>query len=260
MAYNNLTRVTLKGKTFNDIAPGLKKLSDKYKKGYMYIIYFKEDEYKVVVSISSVTNYNAFTIDLFAEHIQRAISNHDRKRAVVDYLQPPLYITLEAYKPYCSKLARDMSKSWSVFEYDDLVQDANLCIVTLYKKGYYVNDLIVRRTFINHCLMYLRKHRVTNDVSLDDYIESKDENTLSYEDVLRDEHMDEVFDDIHCNSCKDDTFQYIKNYIISILGVRGFEQLYRDYGTGTTSDWSRKNMQTIKKHIKKDGIKRSWFE
>lgn len=269
MAYNALTRVTITAPDATSMEQSLRPLLDKYTYAYMFIVYYKNNTYKAVISISSVDTNNTYGLASFIWSITCNIAKHEalsddnkNKERIVYFVQPPLNITLVSYDPLCRKLAYTMSKRWSCFTYDDLLQDCRLCICDLYNRGYYVNNWLIQRTFVNKCLQWIRKHKASfSDVSMNTVINTyKNENTITYNDVLEDKQTSETFDNIETDSLKQYMYQCIKDFIVENIGQRGYEQLLRDYGNKTTTNWSRLTVRDIKRKMKRQGITKNTFQ
>ena len=58
MAYNALTRLTFTAPDAASMEQSLRPLLDKYTYAYMFIVYYKNNTYKAVISISSVESNN----------------------------------------------------------------------------------------------------------------------------------------------------------------------------------------------------------
>ena len=55
-------------------------------------------------------------------------------------------------------------------------------------------------------------------------------------------------------------YQCIKDFIVESIGQRGYEQLLRDYGNKTTTNWSRLTVRDIKRKMKRQGITKNTFQ
>lgn len=265
MAYNALTRVTVTASDATSMEQSLRPLLDKYTYAYMFIVYYKNNTYKAVISISSIDKNNTYGMASFVWSITSNIAKHSDSKSqdrIVCFVQPPLTVTLDSYDPLCRKLAYNMSKRWSCFTYDDLLQDCRLCICDLYKRGYYVNNWLIQRTFVNKCLQWIRKHKQSlNDISINTFISTcKNEGTITYNDVLEDKRTSDTFDNIETDSLKHYMYQCIKDFIIQNIGQRGYEQLLRDYGNKTTTNWSRLTVRDIKRKMQRQGITKNTFQ
>lgn len=230
---------------------------------YSYVTYANYSDEKlsgwtIVCHISQTDFLNTISVKKATEDICKTIEDTISKesvRYVIGYAQPPLELLLETLEPLVKKLALEQRNHWPI-EFEDLCQMCRLCICTLYRGGYYVHKALIRRTFINSVLQYLKPDRYKPLlVSLDNtsYCDESN-NRLTIEDTLID--YDEFYkqEDLEDEQVNKEVLDEMKKVVVDIIGQRQYDQMLREYGNKMTTNWSRKTMQTIKNELKAKGI------
>ena len=230
---------------------------------YSYLVCAK---YKNGEKVGLVINYNFSQTDsyntihcdeqLIDTIVRTVIDNLDNNKYVVGYKQPSAEIMILAYEPLMCKLAKQQSERWNVLEYDDALSIAKIVMYKLYRKGYYIHKQVFIRAFYNEVLLELRQYKNEPDIiSIDNIIfEDSEDKTITYLETLYDKTLELEQEEKEHHEIVMAMFGRVKELIISFSSERQFEQLLREYGSKTTTQWSRKKMQTIKNKFKKLGI------
>lgn len=163
---------------------------------------------------------------------------------------------LELFSPYLIKLSKYHYSRWKTyFDYEDILQEANLVLLTLYRQGYYINKFLLARSVSNAINMKLRKRRnEAETIYLDDVFNGSDSDKgLTIGDTIEDEtqHIEEDY----CNECYNKClYDKVKEIIVVRYGPRTFDQLLSDYGGQHTTSITRRSMQIIKQYFKQRNI------
>lgn len=206
--------------------------------------------------------YNTFTKEDCIHDTLIAIANDKQDgKYIILFKQPPLEMQIKMYIPYIKKLAQIQSQRWKMLEYDDVYSTCMLTCVKLYKRGYYLNKWLIKKSFENDILMLLRKRRHAPEVlSLEQIMYNSDsDDDVKLEDMLEDKRIEAKIQDEEESQLIHAIFLKVKELIVADIGERQFDQLFRDYGNKHTTNSSRKQMQTIKQRFDKQGITKMTF-
>lgn len=225
-----------------------------------YAVYEKEKlkGWSVHCHISQTNSYNTINVsnavDKICETIDELLSKETTKY-IIGYEQPPLNLLITILDPLVRKLAREQSNYWPI-EYDDLCQMCRLVICTLYRSGYYIHKSLVRRAFINYVLQYLRPERYKPlMMSLDEPVARDDEgHELTAAETVVDQMALDQQEEEEEREVELQVIQEQKDLIISIIGVRQWDQMVREYGNKSTTNWSQKKTFDIKRKLSQAGI------
>lgn len=234
---------------------------------YSYIIYDKDNVYRVIVLVSQTLPYNTLHIDNVIDNVIDFICNeHDPtlqlSQNVIGYEQPPLEILLETYKPLIYKLSLQQYHMWPQVELEDLIQMCNLRICVLYQQGYYIHKNLLSRSFANAVLMFLRPEKYKpQTVSLDEISKGKDEETaVNIAETIEDEHaneeMNEVLDEVDGITFEDLVNQECKQIVLEFISPRMYDQWMIEYNTKTVSRQTASQVNALKSKLKMLGISR----
>lgn len=236
---------------------------------YSYIVYAKYNKNKfehwsIQYNISQNECYNTLSPEQVAKDIADKIINYNEndKQYVIGYNQPPLDIMVKLYSPLVLKLALVQHERWQYLEIDDLYQMCMLSMCKLYNKGYYLHKDVLRKCFNNDVLMHIRKNKNSPIIiSLDDiYFASGDnDGDIKVEDVIEDLDSTNDIVDIEELDAKESEYNDKRSVIIELIGDRQYDQLLREYGNKTTTNWSRKTVYRLKERLRKLGIDESMF-
>lgn len=231
---------------------------------YSYLIYstYKETMFtgwEVEFLVSQDDKYNTLPIDDVAIDVIKTILK-DKKQTehsyVVGYKQPSIDIMCDVYEPCIKKLARVQKQHWPQFEYEDLCQICRLVMVTLYKKGYYINKLLLEKSFINYILMQLRKERYKPIIVGFDAVFSRCEGQedITFADIMPD--INEMYEqqDKEDEEEQKEIDKMHKETIIKYIGQRRYDQLVREYGSKTTSSAGTRTIYVLKEKLRRDGL------
>lgn len=231
---------------------------------YSYIVYRQTDDYLIQYNLSQQTRYNTLPSEQVCDEICNIICNDTGEGVeIIGYNQPSLEIILEAFDPLVHKLARVQGEHWQQYEHDDLCQMCRLIMVQLYRKGYYLHKRLIEKALVNQILMETRNDRNKPLIlSFDDVFYKPVSNSseqITIADIVPDtdailqeeeeEHLEGEFA----------IFAEVKDIIIDLIGIRQWNELFRDYSGKHTSTYTRKLMLKVKNHFEKEGLTRSKF-
>lgn len=230
---------------------------------YSYVTYavYENERLKgwsIHCHVSQNERYNtikvADAVDSICKTMDEILSKEE-VRYVIGYQQPPLELLITILDPLVRKLAREQSNYWPI-EYDDLCQMCRLVICTLYRSGYYIHKSLVRRAFINYVLQYLRPERYKPlMMSLDEPVARDDEgHELTAAETVVDQIALDQQEEEEEREVELQVIQEQKDLIISIIGVRQWDQMVREYGNKSTTNWSQKKTFDIKRKLSQAGI------
>lgn len=249
-----------------EIRERLTKFAEADPKWYSYCIVDRNDEYILSYHYSSEDKYN--TVDAFAAvgNIITAITNHDKLTPgvkIFSYEQPTIELMCEIYTPLVKSLAKEQSKWWHFYSYNDLVQQCYCTMCELYNQGYYIHKSLLRQAFMNDLLDYARKHKVESQptVSLDALIKGSDE-TMSIKDVICDIHELEMRQDYYDKEANDGMLAEVKRIIVEHIGEEKYNKILSEYASETKASSSTYSLKyRLKKQLakfKKD-LKNSYY-
>lgn len=236
---------------------------------YSYIVFKKDDTFVIQCNISQTERYNTLTVDDVVNDIINIILNYEEinndilAKGVLGYKQPPLELMLEAYDPLVNKLAMQQSEHWKQYERCDLCQICRMVMINLYRKGYYLHKELIRKCFINELLLEMRNDKYKPTVmSLDDVfykpITSGSED-LTFADIIKDTSEELVEQEKRISEAEMLIFNELKDIIVDLIGIRQWNEFYRDYVNKHTTAWSRKTLMKIKNHLATLGLTRGKF-
>lgn len=268
MADNVIMKLTL------NISPGTDADTIKYKLEnllenipmlYSYIVFKKNDEFVIQLNISQTERYNTLTVNKCINDIVNKLINTDniQEGKVLCYDQPPIEILVEAFDPLVNKLALQQLEHWKQYEHDDLCQTCRLVMVTLYNKGYYLHKSLISKAFSNEILMEIRHDRDKPlMLSLDDAfyrpIKGGSEE-LTYADIVKDDCEELIQREREISEAEMLIFNEVKDIIVDLIGIRQWNEFYRDYANKHTTSWSRHTLLKIKNHLASLGLTRGKF-
>lgn len=206
--------------------------------------------------------YNTFKKEDCIHDTLIAITNDVQDgKYIILFKQPSLEMQIKMYMPYIKKLAQIQSQRWKTLEYDDLYSTCTFVIIKLYKRGYYLNKWLIKKSFENEVLLQLRKFKnVPEILSLEQITFTNDNNEpVKLEDMIEDKQANINIQDEEESQLIHAIFLKVKEIIVTDIGERQFDQLLRDYGNKHTTNWSRKQMQIIKQKFSKDNITKMTF-
>lgn len=232
-------------------------------KVYSYIV-FKENEFAVQFNISQTDKYNTLLPKTIITDIVKIIQDWDGdKKGVIGYGQPTIDVILEAFDPLVNKLAYKQLEHWKSYEFEDLCQICRLVMITLYNKGYYLHKRLIEKSFMNEILMQMRNNKYKPIiVSLDDIFYkplSNSSEDLTFADILQDDTNEEREKEELRREAEHAIFEELKDIIIELIGVRQWNEFYRDYVNKHTTIWSNKILLKIKNHLNTLGLTRGKF-
>lgn len=231
---------------------------------YSYIVFRKNEGHLVQYNISQQTCYNTLnTKDVNTEVSNIIYSDKGEGNKIIGYNQPTLEVILNAFDPLVHKLASIQGEHWHQYDHDDLCQMCRLVMVQLYRKGYYLHKRLIEKAFVNSILMDIRNERNKPLVlSFDDVFyrpvsNSSEQITIAEtipdnDTMLQEEEENRVKGEL-------DIFEEVKDIVISIIGIRQWNELFRDYSGKHTSAYTRKLMLKIKNQFETEGLTRSKF-
>lgn len=216
---------------------------------YFYSAYFVDepDEHAWILHmrVSDVDRYNEISVLDIVTMVRHCIyKGHSDSKRVVAFVQPSVQTVLTVAEPLIHHEATEQHRYWSELEVEDLRQLCRLTILELYNKGFYVNAVLIKRSFRNAVLVSLRKQRYRPQLVYLDAMYSKSQNDESIErsELIPDEKAQQPFIDFE----EDDLTQARKKTIINEIGQRQYDQLLLEYTTNTSSAWARNLMMRLK--------------
>ncbi len=224
-----------------------------YPKLYSYCLIDKGDDFWLSTHVSDNSQYNTIDTAFCIDKIYDAICDNrfrDRNTQIITYAQPPLDILCEALSPLVYSLANEQLRHWKHMELEDLVQRCYCTLCELYNKGYYIHKSLLRESYKNSIISYLRANPVAqeNVVSFDDSIGTDDE-SLSVLDTLENNSFDEI-SDYETSIAEKELYQCIKQWIIDTYGQEAYDRLVYEYSnkkvSSSTSHLKRKIMNKLK--------------
>ena len=231
---------------------------------YSYLVRRKENSYVIQFNLSQIDRYNTLdVVKSICEIVELIINDDGTKGKVLGYNQPSLEIMLEAFEPLINKLAYKQHERWSQLEYEDLCQMCRLVIVRLHRKGYYLHKYIIEKAFNNDVLVSIRHDRdrpmvmSTEDVFYKPASGSSE--TLLFADIIADTDIELKEYDKNVAEATLLIFEEVKDIVIDMIGIRQWNELFRDYSNKHTTAWSRKTMTKIKNEFEKQGLTRGKF-
>lgn len=238
---------------------------------YSFIVWIKCDNecnvitYQIKHLVSDCEQNNTIFFQDAINTIINALIEHRNykgKTKVICYKQPPIDLMVELYEPLVETLAKNIQMNWQQYDLDDLKQICRMCMVELYNKGYYLHKRLLKKTFNRRILQEVRglKHRgeivslyqkCTPDNGEDEVLMLKDmledtDATIREQERLRLEGEMEIFKEI-------------KDIIVSKIGERRWDMLFRDYGKGHTTNTTRAMMSRLKQELEAEGYTRKLF-
>ena len=266
---NKITNIVQEVKPDELAIENLKQQLLLHKKINSYIIYGKYVDkrpasWRIHYNVSQSNKFNTLRSDAVIEHVYKLLQKELEtpcNKNIVAYGQGDLEFVIKQYKPLIIKLAKEQHDRWHQLEMEDLIQMCNLVICDLYYKGYYIHKQIIRRSFINYVLMYLRKDKNKPAIlSLEQsYVNPNGDDKITLADMIPDrDAVNEMYDkddyEVHQRILRE-----VKDIVIDFIGPRQYDQLLREYANKQTTNWSRKLMQTIKAHLFEMGISSKSF-
>jgi hypothetical protein len=233
---------------------------------YSYFVGRKDDVIVIKTVVSTIVEFNTIdyidarenTITSIVDYIT-SLSN----RKCICFGQPPIELIVELYQPMIQKMATRLNFYWKQFEYDDLVSMGNMIMVQLYRKGYYLNKSLIWTSLNNEVLMKCRtfRHRPII-VSIDDEIKSDvklDSEEISYGDIIEDTSYKEEEESKDERELELYIFEQVKSIVIDKVGQRQWDQFWRDYSKGHTTNTTRAMMQRLKGYFNELDLTRKDF-
>lgn len=230
----------------------LKNLSNflsKHNKIYSYFIRVVNNQVVAQYIVSDNDKYN--TIEPIAENIFTTLANHN-----IAFRQPPLELMLEIYSPLCKSLAAKTIIEWPRLEYDDCYQLAQLTMLKLYRKNYYIHKSLFIHCYQNDVYMYLRQYKKEPPVTSIETLlagNTDEDNDLTLNECLVADPEDDTDD-------TNEDWLIIKPLILLHISDRQLQHLLFEYSTHNVSAASNKCIRTLRKIFEKNNIKRYKYE
>lgn len=159
------------------------------------------------------------------------------------------------YNPLLQSLARRAHATTArFFTYDDLLQEAYLVLATLYRKGYYIHGNMLQRAFVNHIRVLLRKEpthyaMIPLSTPQDAAHAHSDERDVTLDEQLIDEKVAEQFDNLLLDDARAQRIAEQRDYVLTVISQRTYDQLIREYRTNTTSTSNGKLINDIRRML-----------
>ena len=220
---------------------------------YSYCLIDKGDEFWLSTHVSDNPSYNTIDTAYCIDKIYQAILDNrykNRYSKIIAYAQPPLNILCDAMSPLVYSLANEQLHHWKHMELEDLVQRCYCTLCELYNKGYYIHKSLLRESYKNSIISYLRANPVTQDntISFDDPI-CADEDSLSVLDTISDSFYDEI-SEYETDIAEKELYEHVREWIIDRIGKEAYDKLVYEYAnkkvSSNTSHLKRKLINKLK--------------
>lgn len=264
--YNNLSNYRLTIQRFiasNDaILAALTDFAQQHPRVYSYCLIDKNNEYWFSVHVSTNTDYNTIDLMYSVPKVLESITVNrllQRNGKIIAYAQPPLEVLCDAMTPLVYSLANEQHRHWKHIELNDLIQRCYCTLCELYNKGYYIHKALLRKSYKNAVISYLRVNPAPDRkiVSFDEPI-SGDDDSLSILDTLSDTFYDEI-SEYENEIAEKELYKHIREWVIETIGQEAYNKLVYEYSnkkvSSSTSHLKRKLINKLKnnrdKFIKK---------
>ena len=234
---------------------------DTYDKIYSYILVYNKDKnlYKMKISVCSTDKYNTYPAQTVVEDICDTLIVYTvDKGSTVCFLQPDLSMQCEMFTPYAHKLAADEHMHWQHMETDDLVQMVYESIIKLYRRGYYLNKFLVRKTFLNSLYGTLRKYSPDKECSLYTPINKDGMRDITIADIVEDDTL-KTRDAEETADALLTVIEDMRDTILQYISQRQYDQLLFEYGNKCVSMSSAKTVQQLRQRLKRDGFTKKYI-
>lgn len=174
------------------------------------------------------------------------------QKSGVRYVQPPIDQWLVLFQPALHKM---VSKAYpfynKLFSKDELMSMLYFSITKLYKKGYYLHNNLVYRSFINEVNMEvnkLKKHQ--DDIPIDTPIGTdSSDNTITIGDTLIDQDETDKANELTHYTLTDywqDMFELVKSTMLEEMSQLSFDRILLQLETKTIDNATAKKLQKLR--------------
>lgn len=103
--------------------------------------------YRLKINCLEPITSNPYTID----ELVYALLSQDEPANGIRYVQPPLERWLEIFHPYMMSLASKLHPRYMALipEREEMMSILYECVIKLYRKGYYLHNTLVRKSYVN---------------------------------------------------------------------------------------------------------------
>ena len=111
--------------------------------------------YRLKINCIEPASANPYTID----ELVYSLLSQDEPSNGIRYVQPPLEQWLEIFHPYLMSLANKVHPRYMALipDRNEMISILYECIVRLYRKGYYLHNTLIRKSYINSLNYECRK-------------------------------------------------------------------------------------------------------
>lgn len=255
-SYNELIKhtATWDGETqLSHIVEQVERITADWPCCYSYSLYREGDRYRLEAFRSVIDRYNTLAPTDIITRVLEAMQMAKPDSKLISYKQPPLDVLVRTYEPLVISLAKQQHEHWQYLELEDLEQICRMVICILYNSGYFVHKRLIIKTFNNYVLTMIRKERYRPTiVSLDAPLQVKGEN-LAIKDVVQDIDYEYRMQDDEDREADMQFLQRCKTVLMQDIGKRQYEQLVREYTDRSTTQWSRKKLDSLKRKYNRGG-------
>lgn len=249
---NILTKVIYSFNCADDAKQTLESLFSDVGEVFSYILYYKNDVYKVSILISHDIKYNTVDSEYLINDVYMNIVKQNKgKDGVVTYKQGTLSVLVETFDNLCHSIANEQYRiNHKRFEFDDLLQITRLKLCELYNKGYYIHKSLLRQT-VFYYLSNIKNKSSYNKVLLSmDYIKQNEKDESSLYNTIEDIEYTNKIVDKEDSEFRVEVLNLQKESVMEIITPRQYDRLLMEYGARATTPWSEKLVYTIKQKLR----------
>lgn len=171
---------------------------------------------------------NPYTITTLVEKLSNSFNENRR----LQYVNPPFEQWMELFKPYLTRLVTLTHPKYEklIPDRDELVSILYFVIAKLYKKGYYLHNSLIRRSFINELNLECRKLKGYELESLDAPLGCDDDGEKL---TLLDQLVDPTQAEQEDEEARQELFEKIKARMLQDMSEFAFNRILIQLKSGT---------------------------
>ena len=226
-------------------------------------------QYNIKWNVHTEERYNTIEIAHLQSTLQSVVvkEREHTRRFLVGFGQPSLEIICELFEPHFQWLATKYYKRWNKFyEKDDLYSIVKLCTCQLYAAGYYLNNKLLERTFVNYIYMELRKERNKPQIlsydapALDDAEFAGDNKIVNFQDLFVDTDESDTREDTLDDEIRFQILYAMREEVLKIITPRQYDELLRIYRNNLTDGSISKKISDVRQKLINKGITKQSIE
>ena len=171
---------------------------------------------------------NPYTVTSLVEKLSDSFNENRR----LQYVNPPFELWMELFKPYMTRLINITHPRYEklIPERDELVSILYFVIAKLYKKGYYLHNSLIRRSFINELNLECRKLKGYELESLDAPLGCDDDGEKL---TLLDQLVDPTLSEQEDEEARHEMYEQIKARMLQDMSEFAFNRILIQLKSGT---------------------------